>query len=671
MLDELQSHHFLPWWTMMRKVVIGVMFWGAVYDQYQRSVAVTSWMYKVTFLQDEASSAAPPPPLIDSSSFSDHQNVAIGTTTTKPNAPPDGNQGNPPQGIDNDDDNDDNDWKLQFQGRIHIPIYTAAMARDAVQPQWGFCHYRQRIPPSSIRLLDDDSDPSGNSSSSTTTTNNKKGHNNSHNSVKFAFVHIFKTAGSTLREFFYLYSHHCALGWMVLISCTNSRASSSSSRMSMRPNTTTTTSPSSSSSSVKDHNTMDRYRNPYWEICILKKLLQRDGSFLNLTDLLLTQQQLEKEEDEQQLLLLLPLLDHSNQSSSSYNKAKKKKTNKKRVYPALVGESVDILGGHFKIGMADDLVQPLYSSTSSWQLPTFLDKKERMASIHSDTTPLWNKSTHWSSSSFSSSSSPPPPYHSKIRHITFVRQPLPKYVSGKVFHHKEIQSQEEIIALIKHEVTHARQAGEYWMRVSNYLLTPLQQQELQQQQQAATTTSHRSSTSPMSSDEYKTQLILKNLVHYNVIVGIVEDMSQSMTILQNILDPDQKMTRLFTKYGGVGGGGGGGRRRTSLSNTTTTATLEVHQEDAWNNTTTHLVQHNTPMDTNSTTIGIDKSSSSSRRHVVNKSRFSTSSILKELQTTDPAFFQEFVEYVKYEQFLYDFAWNMHQQQYQAAILLSP
>jgi hypothetical protein len=612
MWDGLEFHHPLPpWLAMMRKVVIGVMLLGAVLDQYQRSLAVTSWMSKVIDQQDEASSAPPP-------SFYFHlfdQNVAKETTTTKTNTNAQLKDGNQEHSQGNNNDDDGNKWTLPFHGRIDIPIYTAAMARDAVQPQWGFCHVRQRTPSSSIRLLDDDSDPSGKKNSSSTTDK----HNN--NSVKFAFVHIFKTAGSTLREFFFLYSHHCALGWMVLISCTNSQASSSSSRR-MLPNTTTaTTYESSSSNIITDRNSQS---NIYWEPCILKKLLQRDGTFSNLTELLLTQQQLDEEHDRHQQQQ--QLLNHSNySSSSSYYKTKKKKStkklNKKRVYPALVAESVDLLGGHFKIGMADDFVQP-------------------------------------------SSYSPPHSTHSnnKIRHITFVRQPLPKYVSGKVFHHKEIQSQEEIIALIKHEVTQARRAGEYWMRVSNYLLTPLQQQ-----QAATTTTTNRrsnSSSSSMSSDEYKTQLILNNLVHYNVIVGIVEDMSQSMTLLQHILDPDQKMTLLFTHYGGGGG------------DSSTTMTTTVHPDGR--KTTTLLLQpNNAPtMDKkDSSTIVMDPSSSSSRQqqqqqqqHVVNKSRFSTSSILKELETTDPEFFQEFIDYVKYEQLVYDFAWNMHQQQFQAAIL---
>jgi hypothetical protein len=138
------------------------------------------------------------------------QNVAKETTTTKTNTNAQLKDGNQEHSQGNNNDDDGNKWTLPFHGRIDIPIYTAAMARDAVQPQWGFCHVRQRTPSSSIRLLDDDSDPSGNKNSSSTTDK----HNN--NSVKFAFVHIFKTAGSTLREFFFLYSHHCALGWILL-----------------------------------------------------------------------------------------------------------------------------------------------------------------------------------------------------------------------------------------------------------------------------------------------------------------------------------------------------------------------------------------------------------------------------------------------------------------------
>ncbi|KAL7528120.1 hypothetical protein ACHAWF_002444 [Thalassiosira exigua] len=42
----------------------------------------------------------------------------------------------------------------------------------------------------------------------------------------FAFVHVYKTAGSSLRDFFKSYSALCRKSWMTLISCTKVKASS-------------------------------------------------------------------------------------------------------------------------------------------------------------------------------------------------------------------------------------------------------------------------------------------------------------------------------------------------------------------------------------------------------------------------------------------------------------
>jgi len=107
----------------------------------------------------------------------------------------------------------------------------------------------------------------------------------------------------------------------------------------------------------------------------------------------------------------------------------------------------------------------------------------------------------------------------------------------------------------------------------------------------------------------RTQLILENLVKYNVIIGVVDRMSESLELLYNVIDRKHEMTRLFEHFG-----------------------------------------MNKPKD--------------KKKVVVNQSRFSTSAILNELKK-DEEFFPLLVEYVKYDQMIVDFARRIHLLQYEA------
>lgn len=121
--------------------------------------------------------------------------------------------------------------------------------------------------------------------------------------------------------------------------------------------------------------------------------------------------------------------------------------------------------------------------------------------------------------------------------------------------------------------------------------------------------------------EHKTQLAIKNLVHYNAIVGMTERFSESMAILQHALLPSQ-----FSSD----------ERKDSVGEM-----FENYSADG-------------------------DSSQSSRQNPSQMGTISTSSVTAELKKDD-AFIQEFQEYLKYEQIIVDFALKMHNMQYDLVI----
>jgi hypothetical protein len=227
-----------------------------------------------------------------------------------------------------------------------------------------------------------------------------------------------------------------------------------------------------------------------------------------------------------------------------------------KVNNSLIEKKVDIMGGHFKLGSGDSLRTP---SGNPWP----------------------------------------------IRYITFVREPMTRYVSGFVFSKRRLNlTFDEAVRRIKVDVTNQRQQGKYWMRVKDYLLTPQQTEDQNRKNDY------------LLGIQATTELIMRNLVRYNVLLGVVERMAESMELLQHVLDHEKKWTWLFGRYG-----------------------------------------LNTPATTNS-------SRSATGVATVNKSKLSTREILAEL-SRDDEFFQSFQEYVKYEKMVYDFVVDIHSKQYAA------
>jgi hypothetical protein len=110
------------------------------------------------------------------------------------------------------------------------------------------------------------------------------------------------------------------------------------------------------------------------------------------------------------------------------------------------------------------------------------------------------------------------------QYVAFFRDPIAKYVSGRLFvNRKKDWTAEEAVRILKQEVVTARQRGSYYLGCDKYLITP-EQKEL-----------------PLTLDE-RVQLVRTNLLSYRCLVGIVERMSSSLYLLQHVIDGDLEVT---------------------------------------------------------------------------------------------------------------------------------
>ena len=159
----------------------------------------------------------------------------------------------------------------------------------------------------------------------------------------------------------------------------------------------------------------------------------------------------------------------------------------------------------------------------------------------------------------------------------------------------------------------------------NYLLTPIQSED-----KANLSLSRRIAgmTPEEKRMDVKAMTVIQNLMHYNVIMGMTENMAQSMTILRHVLisgsfSSDNRMKMidgLFEKH------------------------IILKKED-------HKQNNN---------------AQSYKINVSVRNGVSTELVLQELMK-DEDFLPIFQEYVKYEQIIHEFALKMHMMQYAEAV----
>ena len=181
------------------------------------------------------------------------------------------------------------------------------------------------------------------------------------------------------------------------------------------------------------------------------------------------------------------------------------------------------------------------------------------------------------------------------QYVAFFRDPVAKYVSGRLFTNRDANwNFTTAIQQIKAEVLAQRQSGSYYFGIDKYLTSP--------EQKGLT-----------RSMEERVEIVRHNLLSYNCIVGVVERMRDSLSLIQHVIDGKMEMTERLRR----------------LDNSKSSSSNPGH----------------------SNTTGV----------TVNKSHLSTTALVAELQNDD-AFYSMLLDYLRYEFLVYDYALQIHAKQ---------
>ena len=124
------------------------------------------------------------------------------------------------------------------------------------------------------------------------------------------------------------------------------------------------------------------------------------------------------------------------------------------------------------------------------------------------------------------------------QYLAFFREPYIKYVSGTLFHQrKKDWSFDEALEAMKSEIREYNSTGRQYNKYYSYLLTP--DQKDYEKDQKKLTGNHR------AVDKEMVQVLKKNLIDLRMVVGVVEHMSDSLEIIQSIVDVDRDLTDDF------------------------------------------------------------------------------------------------------------------------------
>ena len=381
---------------------------------------------------------------------------------------------------------------------------------------------------------------------------------------KLIFVHVFKTAGSTFRQFVRYYSKICnpvtddesnskdssSLGYAVLVSC-----SGLSSKTKHITNVTAT------------------WRNGNYGSRKGRSCKVKNGRLVN------NQQSTPKE-----IASLVPM-----------HKA--------------VLDGVDILIGHFPVGIH-----------SYWTLPE--------TDAFTDENVTQSKQLHATTAKHASNAS-----HDNnlvdAQYVVFVREPMHKYVSGFLYHNRFNQSMslDHAVQAIKDSVLHEREHDRYHEGYSAYLLTPEQSQRIYIDTSQTEPSIGSNKEGKRWSVQERVDLILENLLQHNFMVGVVEKMSESVDLLQYLIDPSKAHTNSFRLLSGSD---------KEATSTTTTDSKESAQKQS--------------------------------KVILNPSSISTSAVV-ELLRQDPIVHDALTEYLKYDDLIYRFALEIHNFQYRTLLSL--
>ena len=311
--------------------------------------------------------------------------------------------------------------------------------------------------------------------------------NHEQSSRKLVFLHVFKTAGSTIRSLLQAYSHKCNTGLAIVVSCTSLSLDSLGMRTSWR----------------------NGYGRREGNRCKLKNALGRSQNMLPIP------------QDES-------------------------------INTTFLEQHVDILGGHLPIG-----------SDYGWK-----DSKGKPV---------------------------------EVQYLVFLRDAVRKYVSG-VLYKNPTRTLDEVVPKIKDFVMKERLKKKYYEKYSSYLISPEQNKQFRDQGIELTR-------------EQRVNLTMVNLVESNILVGIVERMSESLELIKYVIDRNNDLGTMFEFFG-------------------------MKDKDG-----------------------------QIQKQEINKSILSSSAVLAELEK-DPEFMTHLREYVKYDDRIHVFATELHKRQYEAMKLIN-
>jgi len=425
---------------------------------------------------------------------------------------------------------------------------------------------------------------------------------------KLIFIHVFKTAGSSFRSFFHQYAKICQRKSVTLI-CTDLASKYLQPTHNYDRNSNSSHPPQ-----------LEYWKTRHGKDCELK--LYTDGTKHTRTT---------------------TTTDWDSNSNLSFTVGRYPGIN----YDVLQKVNLDILIGHMPFGLhehwnvnvdanADANAEVQYYSST---------KKNRSGSgsNHSTSATVPTVSTTTSTVTTTAAVLPVEPLY-----ITFFRNPLHKYVSGRLFVNRSKQwTFEEALLAIQQLIMDT----DYYEGYSKYLLTPYQKENIKKNDNKKKT--NRNSYNNRTMTTTKINALKFNLLSQNVIIGIVEEMKDSLQLIRYAINNDgnRQIDRLLNSLliGGSDSGSGDGGGTSSARRLNNSSAVSVSTTATDNSTVkTKKNQNNKP-----TKKGL----------VINQSSLSTTDLVRELKKNQTVF-DKMKQMLRYENELYHFAQVHHQLQVQ-------
>ena len=153
------------------------------------------------------------------------------------------------------------------------------------------------------------------------------------------------------------------------------------------------------------------------------------------------------------------------------------------------------------------------------------------------------------------------------QYITFFREPFVKFVSSRLYVNESKRwTHQQAVDSIKSTIRTKNKKGEHYNAYISYLTTP-KEKELGKKNK--------------HSQEQWVQIIKKNIIDMHTVVGVVESMSESVELIQSIIDVNREQTKLFKRLISPSGSSSLVRNKSKLSSSKIVGILKK-DETIWN-----------------------------------------------------------------------------------------